>query len=126
MNDFQEKVRRWIHYCLGTADANDRTERNNRFLEESLELVQSLGATRDDCIALVDYVFSRPLGDPSQEVGGVLITLAALSTAHDIALQTAADLELRRVWKNIDTIRAKHAAKPRNSPLPGPSPEVKK
>ena len=33
----------------------------------------------------------------------------------------AADAELVRVWTKVEAIRAKQAAKPKHSPLPGPS-----
>lgn len=96
----------------------DGTERNHRFLEEALELVQSLGCTQSEARQLVDYVFSRPVGEPKQELGGVMVTLSALASCHDMNLDTAGETELIRVWKNIDKIRAKQAAKPKHSPLP--------
>jgi hypothetical protein len=47
-----------------------------------------------------------------------MVTLAALCTAADIDLATSADDELRRIWTKVPEIRAKHAAKPKHSPLP--------
>lgn len=117
--EFQYRVKSWLIECFGREVANDRAERNHRFLEEALELVQSTGCTRDEALQLVDYVYSRPVGDPRQEVGGVMTTLAALCCAHGFDMYSAAETELARVWTKIDKIRAKHAAKPRNSPLPG-------
>ena len=74
---------------------------------------------------LVDYVFGRPAGEPVQETGGVLVTLAALGNANDIRTEGAGAMELKRCWENIQKIRAKQAGKPRHSPLPGPTPETK-
>ena len=37
------------------------------------------------------------------------------------ALNTEMRTELARIWTKVEQIRAKQAAKPRNSPLPGPS-----
>jgi len=47
-----------------------------------------------------------------------MLTLSALSTATGTDLAAAAETELARVWSKIDTIRAKQAAKPKDSPLP--------
>lgn len=96
----------------------DGTERNHRFLEEALELVQSLGCTASEAHQLVDYVFGRPIGEPMQELGGVQVTLAALCFPHGLDMEAAAETELARVWTKIDKIRAKQAAKPKHSPLP--------
>ena len=78
---FQICVGLWIKACLGPLIAADVTERNHRFLEEALELVQSKGCTASEAHQLVDYVFSRPVGEPFQELGGVMVTLAALADA---------------------------------------------
>jgi hypothetical protein len=96
----------------------DDSERNHRFLEEALELVQSLGCTANEAHQLIDYVFNRPVGEPLQELGGVMVTLAALASCHDIDVMEAGERELARVWTKVDAIRAKQASKPKYSPLP--------
>lgn len=116
--DFQKRVDEWLIACFGEKIARDKIERNHRFLEEALELVQAVGCTKDEALQLVDYVFDRPKGDPDQEVGGVMNTLAALCLSHDINMQEAGDREMDRVWTKIEKIRAKQAAKPKFSPLP--------
>jgi hypothetical protein len=89
-----------------------------RFLEEALELSQASGCSSEDAHRLVDYVFSRPVGRLEPEVGGVMVTLAALCAAAGIDLKNAADRELERNWSRIDAIRRKQANKPVGSPLP--------
>jgi hypothetical protein len=116
--NFQQRVHAWMLDCFGDEISADRLERNHRFLEEALELVQACGATKDDALQLVNYVFGRPVGDPIQEVGGVLVTLATLCQANRIAMMAAAETELARNWDNITKIRAKQASKPHGSPLP--------
>ncbi len=118
---FQTRVLAWTCSCFGPEIAADRTERNHRFIEEALELVQSCGATASECHQLVDYVYERPAGDQEQEVGGVMVTLAALCNAYDFDMQDAGEVELTRAWTKIEQIRAKQAAKPKHSPLPGPT-----
>ena len=115
---FQSRVAAWMDACFGPAISADKVERNHRFLEEALELVQALGCSREDCLQLVEYVYGRPVGEPSQEVGGVMVTLAALCLASGLEMDGAAEIELARVWTKIDVIRAKQAAKPRGSALP--------
>lgn len=104
--------------CFPPAVARDRQERTHRFLEESLELAQANGCTREQALALVDYVYGRPEGRPELEVGGVMVTLASLCGASGIEMEEAGEAELRRNWERIDAIRRKQAAKPHGSPLP--------
>lgn len=118
MNAFQASVDRWIQQCFGAEIAADKTERNHRFLEEALELVQAGGCTVSEAHQLVDYVYGRPVGDLEQEVGGVAVTLSALCSAHGVALSVCSQRELFRIGQKIEQIRAKQAAKPKHSPLP--------
>lgn len=117
---FQRRVLRWLSDCFGVEIASNRSERNHRFLEEALELSQSLGCTRDEADQLVAYVYGRPIGDPGQEVGGVMVTLAALCLAHGLDMNDAAEAELARISTPdmVEKIRAKQASAPKNSPLP--------
>ncbi|WP_209010208.1 hypothetical protein [Labrenzia sp. THAF35] len=113
---FQDYVKPWMLACFGQEIADNIIERNHRFLEEALELVQAEGCTRSEAHQLVDYVFDRPIGEPHQEVGGVMVTLAALCLAANLNMHKAGSDELKRVWKKKDQIRAKQAAKPKHSP----------
>lgn len=115
--DFQSRVHDWMLACFGEEIATDEIERNHRFLEESLELVQSLGCSKSEAHQLVDYVYSRTSGDPNQECGGVMVTLAALCNARRMSSSSNGDKELARVWDKIHQIREKQAAKPKHSPL---------
>lgn len=115
---FQDRVAPWLQECFGPEIAANRIERNHRFLEEALELVQANGCTRDEAHQLVDYVFSRPVGELRQEVGGVMVTLAALCLASGAHMHLDGETELARIWTKVDQIRAKQAAKPKHSPLP--------
>lgn len=115
---FQRRVEGWLAACFSPAVRADREERTHRFLEEALELAQANGCTREDLQALVEYVFSRPVGKPEQEVGGVMVTLAGLCSAMQIDMEAAGEHELERIWARIDAIRQKQATKPHGSPLP--------
>jgi hypothetical protein len=118
--EFQRRVHAWLLECFGSQIASDKVERIDRFTEEAMELAQSLGYSRERAHALIDYVFDRPTGEPSQELGGVMVTLAALCPAHGLDMHAAAERELARITQPevIAKIRAKQAAKPTGSALP--------
>lgn len=114
---FSAGVRKWMELCFSDRTRTNKRERAFRFLEEALELFQSMGCTQYEAEELVAYVFRRPVGETSQEVGGVMITLAALCQAADVNLHFAAIDELNRVNRPevIEKIRAKRA----NRVVPG-------
>jgi len=117
---FQQRVQPWMLSCFGAEVSGNTTERNFRFLEESLELVQACGCTKEEVLKLVDYTYGRPVGERYQEVGGVMLTLAALCLAQNLDMHQAGETELTRVWMDIMKIRKKQQAKrDMMSPLPG-------
>ncbi len=118
MTKYQHEIDLWMQACFGPDISKDQIERNHRFLEEALELVQACGCTASEAHQLVDYTFNRPIGEKYQEVGGVAVTLAALCSAHGLGLEECAEAELSRIWTVIGKIRAKQAAKPKYTPLP--------
>ena len=118
INSYQMRVERWLEACFPPAVRANRAERTHRFLEEALELAQANGCSREDALALVEYVFGRSQGDPAQEVGGVMVTLAGLCSASGINMDEAGDVELAGNWERIDAIREKQQSKPHGSPLP--------
>lgn len=118
VRDFQPRVLPWLLECFGPVIPFDKQERNHRFLEEALELVQACGCTQSEAHQLVDYVYGRDQGDRYQEAGGVMVTLAALCIANGFDMHAAGETELARIWTKVETIRAKQAAKPKHSPLP--------
>ncbi|WP_210206249.1 hypothetical protein [Rhizobium leguminosarum] len=118
---FQLRVHKWMLACFGAEVTADIPERSHRFLEEALELTQSIGCTRKEAHQLVDYVFDRPAGNPAQEVGGVMLTLAALCDPAGLDMRVDSEKELIRVNQPdvIAKIRLKQQTKPHRSPLPG-------
>lgn len=116
---FQEKIAEWIAAAFGPEAKGKVGERSHRFLEEALELYQSVGCTKSDALKLVEYVYDRPAGDIGQEIGGVVLTLFSLGDSAGEDVDACALFELARVWTKIDQIRAKNAAKPLQSPLSG-------
>lgn len=114
---FQERVLPWMLECFGVTISRDWVERNHRFIEEALELVQAAGMSKEDALTLVDYVYGRPIGEVKQEVGGVMVTLAALCLANEVDMHECGEAELLRIWTKVVAIREKQKTKPRG-PLP--------
>lgn len=101
----------WFLKAFGQDATKDIMQRCSRFLEEALELTQSLGLSREASHALVDYVHDREAGRPGQEAAGAEITLGILSNVVGINLDEETENELGRVWSNIPRIRDKENAK---------------
>lgn len=114
----QQQVQPWMMECFGPEIAADCQERNHRFFEEATELVQACGMTASEAHQLVEYVYGRPIGEKNQEIGGVMITLAALCLAQGLDMHQEGETELARIWTKVTQIRAKQASKPHHSPLP--------
>lgn len=120
VESFQARVLPWLMECFGAEIAGDIEERCDRFIEEALELVQSLNWPRERATALIEYVYGRPAGEPHQEAGGGMVTFAALCQAAGLDMVRAGEDELARIMRPeiVQKIRAKQAAKPTGSALP--------
>lgn len=115
---FQKRVDPWMQACFGAEISADKLERGDRLIEEVLELLQAVGYPRERIAALTDYTWAKPPGEPAQEVGGTMLTLAAFCLAHGFDMHENGETELARVWTKVEQIRAKQAAKPTGSALP--------
>lgn len=108
---FQARVAPWMHECFGPEIGADVRERGDRFLEEAMELLQAHDYDPGRVAILRDYVWGRPVGEPQQEVGGVMVTLAAYCLATGVDMHQAGEAELARIWTKVEPIRAKQASK---------------
>lgn len=121
---FQSDVGDWMEQCFLPSLANNMTERGDRLLEEVLELLQAHGYDSARVPTLVNYVFGRPVGEPAQEVGGVMVTLAAYCSVAGLSMQADGQAELDRINQPevMARIREKQEAKNAlhfDTPLPG-------
>lgn len=118
---FQARVAPWMGECFGAEISNDRLERGDRLVEEVYEALQWAGYPPERLATLQGYVWGRPVGEGFQEVGGVMVTLAAFCLAHGLDMHDAGETELARVWTKVEQIRAKQASKRGlHTPLPVP------
>lgn len=121
---FQKRVSKWMGQCFLPSLYGNMTERGDRLLEEVLELLQSNGYDHSRVSTLVDYVYGRPIGEPSQEVGGVMVTLAGYCWIAGLDMHADGERELARINQPevMAKIRAKQEAKNAlhfDTPLPG-------
>lgn len=120
---FQTQVQGWMGQCFKPEVCEDMTERGDRVLEETIEMLQANGYDRARIPVIVDYVYGRPPGEPRQEVGGVMVTLAAYCNAARIDMEKAGNEELARIQQpdvmaKIQAKQASKAALPFDTPLP--------
>lgn len=119
-----ERSRTWMDRTFPLDVCLDVLERNDRLLEEVLELLQAADYPWERVGHLVTYVRNRPKGTVHAEVGGVMNTLYALCRAHGIHPEEAMHVEMDRIDTMSDAIRAKWLTKQRGSALPTAGPAV--
>lgn len=93
----QAKLVNWGVECFGFEHMNDPRVRAMRLLEEALEFAQSVKCPIAQCSALVDYVYSRPAGDPIQELGGIGVTWLVAADSLAVSAEGTLDLEIERI-----------------------------
>jgi len=99
--------------AFGEANMTNQRERALRFLEEALELCQSVGLDQDDIATVCLYVYGRPIEtNIGKELGGTLVTLFALADAHKQDLLSDGWVEIRRVAGRLHAAGEKHKNKP--------------
>lgn len=113
VTSLQARIGNWVVAALGADGLRDARERALRTAEEAIELAQACGVRREVLHRLVDYVLDRPVGDPAQEISGVLITVYSVACALEISADEALEAELRRIQSPevMEKIRRRQAEK---------------
>jgi|GEM_PF-1670949 len=121
---FQARVE-LAHDELFDDDPTDVPERVARFFEEANEACQALGMKREEALSLVDYTYSRPIGEPAAELGAAAVTLTSLCVVAGYDLHNCAEYELDRLQlpETIARIKAKRSTRHGRGPLPGFDPK---
>jgi hypothetical protein len=69
----------WAIRAFGKEHVFDTRIRALRVAEEAIELAQASGVAEEQLHRLIGIVYTRPVGDPIQEIGGVLMTTYVLA-----------------------------------------------
>jgi len=94
---FQQRVHDWVTEVFGDESLRNVQERAMRFIEEAIELTQVCEVPQERVHRMVNYVFSRSVGEAQQEMGGCLVTLYALSSCLNVDAEEALETELTRI-----------------------------
>lgn len=102
----------WAVRSFGPTHVTNLPERSLRGVEESIELCQSLNVPKDKVLLAVETVYSRPIGSPMQEIGGVLLTANILCAVMQLEPDDMLEMELARVLgKSVAHMAARNAEK---------------
>lgn len=108
----QAEVFAWVQAAFTREQARSLPQRGLRLLEEAIEAFQAVGGDPGFAHRLVDYVYSRPVGDLTQELGGVSIGILALAAAAGVSADEAERVEAERVLaKPLEYFRKRNEVK---------------
>lgn len=93
----QKGVSDWAIDAFGPEEALSVPHRGLRMLEEADEGAQAAGVTLEMAHKMVDYVWSRPVGNLGQELGGIGVTVLALAQAAGYDADAEEVREVERV-----------------------------
>lgn len=93
----QHDVFDWVTTAFGPDHANNLAARSTRFFEEAIELFQAGGGDLEMAHRLLDYVFSRPVGELSKEIGAVGLTLLSVAALLGLSATEEEEREIDRV-----------------------------
>lgn len=113
MIGLQQRVHGWLRYVFGPHAAEHKVTRAIKFLEEALELAQACGISKDSARHVTNMVYSNAPGAIAQEIGGTVITLAALSHAlgYDYTAEGLAEMKRVESPEAIEKIKSKDQIK---------------
>ena len=107
----QQHVLEWANRSFG-AIASNPDERAARLAEEAIEIAQCEGVPLEVIVKIAQRVYSRPVGERWQEIGGTGIALLAYAENAGQSLDTCIEREWTRLQgKSPEWWRMKHAEK---------------
>lgn len=123
-DSFQTQAGLWMGKAFIPSLYSDINERGDRLLEEVFELLQAKHYPRDRIRRLENYVYGRPVGEPHQELGGVMVTLACYAKVAGLNMHAEGYRELARINRPEIMAKIREKQEKKNalhldSPLPG-------
>lgn len=108
----QADVAAWCRRAFGDEQADSPPQRGLRLLEEAAEAAQAAGVDAALAHHVVAHVFSRPVGEIAQELGGVGVTLLAFANACGLSADECERIEAERVLaKPLEHFHKRNAEK---------------
>lgn len=110
---WQRLARRWSQLVFGEHfDRITPKIRSLRLLEEAIELAQAEGVTIDEVEIVADQVYSKPIGNPKQEVGGVIVCLTNYADTRGYNIEEEFYTEYCRILdpKIMERVRTRNLA----------------
>jgi Tfp pilus assembly protein PilV len=112
LDGFQTRVATWLVRVFGVRMLFNKQARALRLVEEAVEYAQAEGVELQLVQDVAQLVYSRPAGDPYQELGGVGVTWLGACAACRASADVALDVELTRIEsKPAELFRARDATK---------------
>lgn len=96
---FQQRHRPAAIAAFGKAHMADIASVAGHLIEEAAETVQAAGLPEADALLRVRYVYSRPVGELSKEIGSVMSTLAGLANAVGVDMHRQAEADLVHILR---------------------------
>jgi hypothetical protein len=108
---FQARAYDWKITAFGAKKAANKREAILRLVEEVIELAQVLRLAEHEINAQVRRVYEKIPGELTQELGGVIHTLAVVCEVNGVDLIKVGEAGLADAYRRIDQIREKEARK---------------
>lgn len=109
---WQSEIKRFVLRTWGKKSMYNLPERALRIVEETIELAQAHGVQPSKLYAVIDRVYSRPLGNATEEVGDIAFTLLAYTEVSGDDLEGILSQRLQRVESiPVEDLRERHRQK---------------
>lgn len=96
-NQRQLDTTNWAFACFPEQEVTSLAMRSYRSLEEQFELAQFCKVPLYKIITLAHHVYSKPVGDGKQELGGCGIALLVLASIMGVSAEECEETEFNRV-----------------------------
>lgn len=111
----QVRATAWCRNAFGNEVVDSLHERAARILEESAELNQAEGVSLEYALNIVRQVYARPVGEPAQELAGVMVTTAVYAEVKHLSREDLELMEIVRIENMLAAdphrFRIRHAEK---------------